>query len=152
MASYTKKANQSKQTDLGELITTKISILKSFLSSNNAVAKAIVETAIVLPINIALGVKPADLTAEPGWKLGRIKTINEVDPTLAREELVVVSIDVVTENRDKTHAGNHDALLWVLLALGSRNSGSRRGADEGDLLGNGSGSDIWEMGPFAKRV
>lgn len=103
--------------NLGELIAAEIGVDEGLFAGDNAVPEAIVEAAVVLAVNVTLGVEPVDLAGEPGRKLGRIEPINRADPTLAREQPVVVLIDLVPENRDQTHARNHDPLLRVVLAL-----------------------------------
>lgn len=103
--------------NLGELIAAEISVDEGLFAGDNAVPEAIVEAAVVLAVNVTLGVEPADLAGEPGRKLGRVEPINRADPTLTREQPVVVLIDLVPEHRDQTHARNHDPLLRVVLSL-----------------------------------
>lgn len=110
---------------------------ESLLASNEAVTKAIVETAIVLAINVALGGEAPDLAAEPGGELGGVEAVYRSDPALAGEELVVVGVDLVAEYRDEAGSGDDNALLGVLLALGSGDRGGGGAAEEGDLLGGG---------------
>lgn len=122
------QTNQSKSVELWfklrvvyrvKLITTKMSTFKSLLPSNNAILQAIIKPTLVLPVDVTLRAKPADLSAEPSRELGRIEPIDRADPTLAGEQFLVVSVDVVPEDGDETHPGYHDAFLRIRLAFRS---------------------------------
>lgn len=110
---------------------------EGLLAGDEAVTEAIVETAVVLSVNVALGGEAPDLATEPSGELGGVEAVDRADPALAGEKLVVVGVDVVAEDGDEARAGDDDALLGVLLALGGRHR--RGGADEGDLLGGEAG-------------
>ena len=106
-----------------KLITTKISTFKSLLPSHNAILQAIIKPPLVLPIDVTLRAKPTDLATESSRELGSIESINQADPTLAGEQFLVVSVDVVPEDGDESHSGDHDAFLRIRFAFGSGDGG-----------------------------
>ncbi|URE07736.1 hypothetical protein MUK42_27261 [Musa troglodytarum] len=113
---------------------TKAGALEGLLAANQAIPQTAVEPPVVLPINVPLRRKPPDLAGEPCGELGRVKPVNQPDPALPLEELVVVRVDVVSEHGDQPHAGDHDPLLRIRLPAGRRGSGGR-GADGGERAG-----------------
>lgn len=110
-------------------------MLESLLAGDNAVAEAIVESPVVLAVDVALGVEPVDLASEPGGEFGRVEPVDQADPTLARQQLLVIQIDVVSEHRYQARARYHDPLLRVLLA--SRGRSRSRGRNDGDTAPGG---------------
>lgn len=123
--------------NLIQLLTTKIGILERLLSGDKAITKAIVQSAVVLPIDVTLGAEIPDLPGESGGKLGSIEAVYETNATLAGEKLVVIGVYIVAEDGHQAHSGNHDPFIGVRLALRSRyvlvQGGG--GGDVGDLLG-----------------
>lgn len=113
--------------DLRDISTTKIGVFESFLSSDNAIAKAVIEPPIVLAVNVTLGVESADLAAEPCRKFRGIEPINRADAALTSEQLLVVGVDVVSKDGDEPHSGDHHPLLRILFALGRSDSGGGGG-------------------------
>lgn len=106
-----------------KLITAKIRTLKSLLPSDNAVLQTIVKPALILPIDVTFGAKPADLTTESSRELGGIESINQADSTLTGKQFLVIGIDVVPKYGDEAHTGNHNPFLRICLAFGSGNGG-----------------------------
>ncbi|WVZ23421.1 hypothetical protein V8G54_001965 [Vigna mungo] len=146
-----KKNRSERRRDLGEVIRGEVGAFEGLLASDNAVAETVVEAAVVLAVDVALGREAADLAAEAGGKLGRVEAIDGGDATLSGKELLVITFDVVAEHGRKAHSGDHHALLGVLLALRGRDLGRRRGGDEEDALGGG-GSSVGGIVGSAKRV
>ena len=138
------------QTHLGEPIAAEVGAVEGLLAGDNAVSEAVVEPAVVLAVDVALGGEPSDLAAEPGRELGRIKTVDGADAALASQQLLIENIDVVAEHGREAHARNHHALLGVLLALrGGDFRGHGGGDGEGDPLG---GAAFGGIGGFAEWV
>jgi hypothetical protein len=97
----------------------------------------------ILPVYVTLRAKPTDLTCEPSREFGSIKPINQCDPTLTGEKLLVENVDVVAMYSDATHASDHDTLLGILLSL--RSGSGDGGRDDGESLwgfGGGGGGGI----------
>lgn len=90
-------------------------ILDRLLPAHEAVSQAVIQAPIVLPINVAIGREPTDLTAESGGELGRVETIDRLHAALAGEEAVVVDVDVVAEDGDEAHSSDDDSLLRISL-------------------------------------
>jgi len=146
------KENRSeRRRNLGEVILGEVGAFEGLLPGDNAVAETVVEAAVVLAVDVALGREAADLAAEAGGKLGRVEAIDGGDAALSGKELLVIALDVVAEHRREAHSGDHHALLGVLLALRGRNLGRRRGGDEEYALGGG-GSSVGGIVGSAKRV
>jgi len=60
-------------------------VFEGLLACNNAVAETVVEAAVVLPVNVALGGEAADLAAEAGGELGGVEAIDGGDAALSSE-------------------------------------------------------------------
>lgn len=119
----TNRGKKKKIPNRGELVSAEAGVDESLLPGDNAVPEAIVEPPVVLPIDESLGGEFPDLTAESRRELRGVEAIDRRDSADSGEELLVVSVDVVTKDGDQSHPGDHHALLRVLLALRRRDRG-----------------------------
>lgn len=94
-----RKENRSeKRRNLVEVILREVGALEGLLAGNNAVTETVVEAAVVLAVDVALGGEATDLAAEAGGELGGVEAIDGGDATLSGEELLVIAVDVVAEH------------------------------------------------------
>lgn len=127
-------------------------MLESLLGSDNAVAQAIVEPPVVLPVDVPLRREPVDLPGEAGGELGGVEAVDRADPALAGKQLLVVGVDVVAEDGDEARPGDDDALLRVPLP--PRGGGGGNGGGRPDDGGEGDAPPAGGrgIGGFAEGV
>jgi len=130
----------------------KVGVFEGLFAGDNAVAEAVVEAAVVLAVDVALGREAADLAAETRGELGGVEAVDGGDAALAGEELLVVTLHVVTEHRREAHSGDHNALLGVLLSLRGGHLRRHRGGDEEHALGAGGAAVGGGIVGATKRV
>lgn len=106
-------------------------MLERLLAGDNAVAQAIVEPPVVLPVDVPLRREPADLPGEASGELGGVEAVDRADPALPGEQLLVVGVDVVAEDGDEPSPGDDDPLPGVRLPLRRGHAGGCGGPDDG---------------------
>jgi len=101
--------------------------------------EAIVETASVLRVNETLNIEVLDLTTKLGGEFRGIEAVDERNSRLAREEVVVEHIGVVSEHRSTPKAGDDHTLFRGALGgptdnLSALGHASGHGASTGTAL------------------
>lgn len=88
-------------------------------ASNQTVPPTVINTVIILSINVAFGGEVMDLTRKPNREGGSIKPINEGDSTFSLKKFIIKCVDVVTKNRNNAHSCNDNPFFGVCFSFGS---------------------------------
>lgn len=104
-----------KSVDLVKVIVGEACVLKSLLPSDDTISEAVVEPLIILRVYIAGRGEAPYLSGNAGRELRRVETIDQRDPALAGEELLIVHIHVIAEDGRDPHSRDDHPLLWIHL-------------------------------------
>lgn len=89
--------------------------MECLLPANDAVLNVIIHRPLLLPVDVPLRREVRDVAREPSGEVGDIEAVDEVNAALARKKTAVEDVDVVAEDGDDAHAGDHHSFLGVAL-------------------------------------